>query len=167
MKSYQFLLLLNVVGWAMLFCPPVMAENTIQIAQDHLDNLGVTLGKLEPTKQIPVLTAPAKVTVPPAHEYVVSASKAGLIIKLNAAIGDNVKKGDVLAQLNSPDLLSMQRLYLKVVNEMQLSFLSFQRDKKLLEDASLRIDAGRKHSANITPLFLKLMNPGNFLKYRE
>ncbi len=134
MKSYKFLLILNFIGWALLFCPPVTAENTIKISQEYFDNLGVTLGKLEPTKQIPVLTAPAKVTVPPAHEYVVSASKAGLIIKLNAAIGDNVKKGDILAQLNSPDLLSMQRLYLKVVNEMQLSFLSFQRDKKLLED---------------------------------
>ncbi|MDD1613310.1 MAG: efflux RND transporter periplasmic adaptor subunit [Methylococcaceae bacterium] len=118
----------------MLFCPPVNAENTIKISQDNFNNLGVSMGKLESVKQIPVLTAPAKVVIPPAHEYVVSASQAGLITKLNAAIGDNVKKGEVLAQLNSPDLLSMQRLYLKAVSEMQLSLLSFQRDKKLLED---------------------------------
>ncbi|UOA10019.1 efflux RND transporter periplasmic adaptor subunit [Methylobacter sp. S3L5C] len=134
MRSYKFLLLLNFLGWALWFCPPANAENTFKITQAYFDNLGVTLSKLESTQQIPVLTAPAKVVVPPAHEYIVSASQAGLIIKLNAAIGDKVTKGDVLAQLNSPDLLSMQRLYLKAVNEMQLSFLSFQRDKKLLED---------------------------------
>ena len=134
MKSYKFLLLLNFIGWALWFCPPVNAENTLKISQEYFDNLGVTLSKLEPTKQIPVLTAPAKVTIPSTHDYIVSASQAGLITKLNAAVGDNVKKGDVLAQLNSPDLLSMQRLYLKAINEMQLSFLSFQRDKKLLEE---------------------------------
>ena len=134
MKPYKFLLILNFIGWAMLFCPPVIAENTIKISQDNFNNLGVTLGKLESVKQIPVLTAPAKVVIPPTHEYIVSASQAGLITKLNAAIGDNVKKGEVLVQLNSPNLLSMQRLYLKAVSEMELSLLSFQRDKKLLED---------------------------------
>ena len=134
MKSYQFLLLLNVVGWAMLFCPTVMAENTIQIAQDHLDNLGVTLGKLEPVKQIPVLTAPAKVVIPPTHEYVVSASQAGLITKLNVAMGDKVKKGEVLAQLNSPDLLTLQREYLKAGSVLQLASNTYQRDKKLMEE---------------------------------
>ena len=55
MKSYKFLLLLNFVGWGMLFCPPVIAENTIKISQDHFNNLGVTLGKLEPVKQIPLV----------------------------------------------------------------------------------------------------------------
>jgi membrane fusion protein, heavy metal efflux system len=134
MKAYKFLLFLIVAGWAILFCPTALAENTIQISQEHFNNLGVTLGKLEPAKQIPVLTAPAKVVIPPTQEYIVSASQAGLIIKLNAGLGDKVKKGEVLAQLNSPDLLSMQRLYLKAVSDMQLSSLSYQRDKNLLRD---------------------------------
>lgn len=134
MKKYQLLVLLNVVGWAMLFCSPVMAENTIQISQDHFNNLGVTLGKLEPVKQIPVLTAPAKVVIPPTQEYIVSASQAGLITKLNAAIGDKVKKGEVLAQLNSPDLLTLQREYLKAGSVLQLASNTYQRDKKLKEE---------------------------------
>ncbi len=111
--------------------PAVAAENTITISQDYVNNLGIVLGKLKPAKQIPLLTAPAKVVIPPGHEYIVSASQAGLITQLNAALGDTVKKGQVLAQLNSPDLLSMQRLYLKAVSEMQLSDFSYQRDKKL------------------------------------
>jgi membrane fusion protein, heavy metal efflux system len=134
MKTYQFLLLLNFAGWAMLFCPPVIAGNTIQISQDYFNNLGVTLGKLEPAKQIPVLTAPAKVVIPSTQEYIVTASQAGLITKLNVAMGDHVKKGEVLAQLNSSDLLSMQRLYLKAASEMQLGSFAYQRDKKLVEE---------------------------------
>jgi cobalt-zinc-cadmium efflux system membrane fusion protein len=114
------------------FIPTVIAaENTIAISQEYVTNLGIILGKLTPAKQIPLLTAPAKVVIPPEHEYIVSASQAGLITKLNASLSDTVKKGQVLAQLNSPDLLSMQRLYLKAVSEMQLSELSYQRDQKL------------------------------------
>ncbi|MCX7069192.1 MAG: efflux RND transporter periplasmic adaptor subunit [Methylococcales bacterium] len=119
---------------ALLFCSFAHAENQINISQEHFNNLGVTLGKLEVVSQIPLLTAPAKVVVPPAQEFVVSASQAGLITKLNAAIGDNVKKGAVLAELNSSDLLSMQRLYLKALSELQLSAVFYQRDKKLLQE---------------------------------
>jgi membrane fusion protein, heavy metal efflux system len=83
----------------LLFCTISHAENSVKISQENFNNLGVTLGKLDAASQIPLLTAPAKVVVPPEQEYVVSASQAGLITKMNAAIGDSVKKGDVLVEL--------------------------------------------------------------------
>ncbi len=119
---------------SLLFCTATYAENNVKISEQHFGNLGVTLGKLQAATQVPLLTAPAKVVVPPEHEYVVSASQAGLITKLNAAIGDNVKKGELLVELNSPDLLSMQRLYLKALSELQLGAVFYQRDKKLLQE---------------------------------
>jgi cobalt-zinc-cadmium efflux system membrane fusion protein len=119
---------------SLLFSPVNHAENDIKITQEHFNNLGVTLGKLQSATQIPLLTAPAKVVVPPEKEFVVSTSQAGLITKLNAAIGDKVKKGEVLAELNSSDLLSMQRLYLKALSELRLSAVFYQRDKKLLQE---------------------------------
>jgi len=109
-------------------------ENTIQISQENLDTLGVKLGKLEPVTQFPVLSAPAKVVIPSSQEYIVSAAQAGFIEKLNAAIGDKVAKGQVLAELNSPDLLTLQREYLKADSAMQLAAAIYQRDKKLLEE---------------------------------
>ncbi|MDD5578053.1 MAG: efflux RND transporter periplasmic adaptor subunit [Methylobacter sp.] len=129
MKIIKSLLLLSVFSFS-----SQASENVIRIPQAYLENLGVKLGKPEPVKQIPVLYAPAKVVIPPTQEFIVSASQAGLINKLNVAIGDKVKKGQVLAQLNSPELLSLQRLYLKADSELQLGLLSYQRDKKLLEE---------------------------------
>ncbi|MGZ4956433.1 MAG: efflux RND transporter periplasmic adaptor subunit, partial [Methylobacter sp.] len=109
-------------------------ENTIQISQENLDTLGVKLGKPEPVTQFPVLSAPAKVVIPSSQEYIVSAAQAGFIEKLNAAIGDKVAKEQVLAELNSPDLLTLQREYLKADSAMQLAAAIYQRDKKLLEE---------------------------------
>jgi cobalt-zinc-cadmium efflux system membrane fusion protein len=134
MKSHKFLLLLIVLGFSFQFCSSTYAENTIQLSEEHLNSLGITLGKFEDAKQLPVLNAPAKVVIPAAYEFLMSASQAGLITKLNAAVGDNVKKGQVLAQLNSPSLLSMQRLYLKALTDLQLNLFSYQRDKKLWDE---------------------------------
>ncbi|MGZ8240651.1 MAG: efflux RND transporter periplasmic adaptor subunit [Methylobacter sp.] len=129
MKIIKSLLLLGVFSFS-----SNASESVIQISKAHLENLGVKLGKPVPVKQIPVLYAPAKVVIPPTQEFIVSASQAGLINKLNVAIGDRVKKGQILAQLKSPELLSLQRLYLKADSELQLGLLSYQRDKKLLEE---------------------------------
>lgn len=118
----------------MLLCSVADAENVVKISADHFANLGVTLGKLQTSNQVPLLTAPAKIVVPPEQEYVVSASQAGLITKLNAAIGDKVKQGEVLVEMNSPDLVSMQRLYLKALSELELGSVFYQRDKKLLQE---------------------------------
>lgn len=126
---------LCLVSCALLFpLPATAAGNSIAIASGHIQNLGVVLGRLEPAKQIPLLTAPAKVVVPPSHDYLVSSSQSGLITQLKASIGDTVKKGEVLAELNSPELLTLQREYLKAESALQLGLLSFQRDKKLFEE---------------------------------
>ena len=109
-------------------------DKNIKISEQQLSNLGVIAGHLNKVSQVPVLYAPAKVVLPAKHEYVITASQAGLITKLNAAIGDKVKKGEVLAQLNSPDLLSSQRLYIKANNELALQKLSYQRDQKLFDE---------------------------------
>jgi len=122
-------LLLSLVGFG-----SHATENIIQISRENIDNLGVKLGKLEPVTQIPVLSAPAKVVIPPTQEYIVSASQAGVIDKMNVAIGDKVAKGQVLAQLNSPDLLTLQREYLKAGTAQQASLINYNRDKKLLEE---------------------------------
>jgi cobalt-zinc-cadmium efflux system membrane fusion protein len=123
------LLLLSLIGLG-----GYAAENVIQISQENLDALGVKLGKLEPVTQFPVLSAPAKVVIPPTQEYIVSASQAGVIEKLNAAVGDKVAKAQILAQLNSPDLLTLQREYLKADSALQLASAIYQRDKKLLQE---------------------------------
>jgi len=128
---------LSIVASALLCLLPGTASadgNAIRIPEDHITNLGVSLGKLMPVSQIPVLYAPAKVVIPPTQEYIVSASQAGLVTRLNAAIGDKAGQGEVLAELNSSDLLSMQRLYLKADSDLELGQFAYQRDKKLFED---------------------------------
>ena len=108
--------------------------NNLQLSQEQLDNLGVSLSKIELAKSFTILNAPAKVVLPAGNEYSVSSSQAGLVVKINASMGDTVKKGQVLAQINSPELLANQRLYLKALNDLQLNLLAYDRDKQLVAE---------------------------------
>lgn len=109
-------------------------ETMITLSEAQYQNLGVVLGKPEPVQQIPLLNAPAKAVVPPAHEYIVSAAQAGLIEKLDVAAGDSVKQGQVLASINSPELVMLQQQYLQSASESRLAYAAYQRDKKLRDE---------------------------------
>ena len=123
MKRFIFLFLLS---------SPIFAlENQVQLTTLQIENLGIEQGKFTSVTEIPVLYAPANVLIPPNNEYVVSASQAGIVNQLNAALGDEVKKGDVLAQIDSPTLLSLQSNYLKASSALQLANSAYQRDKAL------------------------------------
>lgn len=129
MKRFTFLLLCGALN-----SPSFAVEQAVQLTAEHIEKLGVVEGKLVRVSEIPVLYAPAKVLIPPNNEYVVGASQAGIVNQLNASLGDEVKKGDVLAQIDSPNLLSLHSNYLKATSALQLANSAYQRDKSLAKD---------------------------------
>ena len=109
-------------------------EDKISLSQVQLYNLGIKLGTLKKVESIPTLSAPAKVVIPPDQEYIVSTSQAGLVSQISKTVGDQVKKGQLIAQLKSPELLALQQQYLRALSERQLTLATYQRDKKLLDE---------------------------------
>jgi len=110
------------------------AEDSINLTAEQIQNLGVELGRLQVIKSAPLFDAPAKVTIPPENDYIVSTLYAGLIKQIKAVVGDNVVKGQVLAIIQSPELLKLQQQHLKAVNDLKLSEAEFLRDQKLFKD---------------------------------
>ena len=109
-------------------------SNTIQLTEQQINSLGIQLGKMQAVTETPLLTAPATVVIPPEHESIVSTSQAGLITHLTAAVGEHVKKGTLLAKINSPDLLTLQGRYLKALSTLKLAKATYDRDQKLLKE---------------------------------
>ncbi|MGR9116163.1 MAG: efflux RND transporter periplasmic adaptor subunit [Gammaproteobacteria bacterium] len=109
-------------------------DNQIIITEEQFTNLGINTDSLEPINEVPLLYVPGQVVIPPNNDYIVSAAQAGLVSKLNVAIGDRVEQAQVLAVIHSPDLLALQRQYLKAVSEQQLAGAVYRRDKKLLAE---------------------------------
>ena len=120
----------------------------IKISKAQINNLDIKLRKLQPVNQVPLLYAPAKVTVPPTQEFLISASQSGLVNKLNVAIGDQVKQGQILATLLSPELLTLQRQFLKANSDRRLAKAGVNRDKKLLVEGVISDRRWQETQAN-------------------
>jgi membrane fusion protein, heavy metal efflux system len=105
----------------------------IVISEAQILALGIKTGQLTRVQEIPLMQAAAKAIIPPNKENWVSAAQGGLITKIAVAIGDKVNQGQLLAQINSPELLNLQRQYLKAGNELRLAESVFQRDKKMAD----------------------------------
>ncbi len=117
-----------------IFYSYITVAEEIVLTELQAQNLGIQLGHLVALESVPLLTAPAKITIPPKNDYIVSTLQAGLLQEIKVSIGDKVKKGQVLATINSPQLLELQQQYLNALNALQLAKADFNRDKKLLSE---------------------------------
>ncbi len=77
---------------------------------------------------------PGQVVVPNSQLFLVSAPLAGLIESLGAASGVAVKKGQLLARLQSPGLADLQRGFLQARTQASLAKDSMERDDKLMRE---------------------------------
>ncbi len=121
----------------------VAGAQAIELDASQLGNLGVTLGQPTPVDRIPVLAATARVVIPAAAEFVVAAPQAGRVTGLTAAAGEEVTEGQVLAEVYSPEFLSLQRDYLAALGERRLAADQVRRDRELLAEgiiANRRLD---------------------------
>ena len=93
---------------------------------------------------------PGKVLVPNAQMRVVAAPVAGLVAQLAVAPGMSVKRGQVLAQLASPEALALQRDALQSGSQAALLQQNLQRDEALFAEgliAESRLQATRSAAA--------------------
>ena len=113
----------------------VVAESTqISISQQQIDNLAIKLAPLQASEHIPLLLVPAKAVAPANRELLVSSPQVGLLTQLQVNLGDKVQKGQLLAQINSPELVALQQQFLTALSEQHLSGLEHKRDQKLLQE---------------------------------
>lgn len=109
-------------------------EAVVKLTREQSQHIGVRTMIPEMTSKVPLARAPASVGLPPKNEYIASAAQTGLISKVDVAIGVRVKAGQVLAQIQSPDLLGLQRELLDAMTTFNLNQAKFQRDQTLLQE---------------------------------
>lgn len=89
------------------------------------------------------LLASATVTVPPGHEISVTAPFAGVIVRLDAGLGDPVKHGAPLALLASPQLAEARRQLREAELDARNAQAALERDQAMHEEGI--ISAARLH----------------------
>ena len=112
----------------------VAFANELVLGSSEIKNLGIEFAKPGAMERIAVVDARARVAMPPGGERILTAFQPGVITVLNVAAGDVVRKGQILAEVQSPGFLTMQREYLNASNEGSLAQLQVDRDRQLFEE---------------------------------
>ena len=136
---------------ALLFAPFLaVAVEEVKISQEQAKALGVETAPVLRQAGTEIAGLPALVVVPNEQLQVVSAPLAGLVEQVLVAAHEPVKKGQVLARLQSPQLADLQHTYLQAATQASLARANLERDGALFKEgiiAESRYLASRSHAA--------------------
>lgn len=110
------------------------AEGPIRLAPEQIKAAGIVSAPLSSLVSSGERRLPAQVVVPPAQTVAVSAPLAGLVTAVGAAYGEPVKRGQVLARMQGPQLLELQREFTGARASAAVAAEARQRDESLFAD---------------------------------
>ena len=139
---------------ALFFSATTLQAEEIIISRDQMKSLGIFTAHL-PSKMSGELAAmPAQVVIPSNQQFTVSTPLPAMIEQTLVGVGDSVKKGQVLAILQSPALAEAQRALLHATTQAQLAQENFNRDEQLWKDGIIaesryRTSKSQQHEAAV------------------
>lgn len=121
-------------AFLMLYVGASGAAETINIEDSKLDRLGVRFATVNTVEEQYSRVMPGKVSLPVSQQHMISAPLSGRIVRINVASGDEVEGDTVIAEMESPELLDLQRALLSTVGKHRLDKDAYTRDKTLFEE---------------------------------
>lgn len=109
-------------------------QQVVKITPEQQKTFGIQVAAPQPATETITDKLPAQVVVPNAQQRVVSVPVGGLVEVVLVAVGDEVKKGQVVARVQSPDLLGLQRDLLQTQTQLNLARTNLNRDSQLYKD---------------------------------
>lgn len=113
---------------------PAAAADVLALTPAQRKNLGIETTALTAAAASPVLTYPARVTLPPASLRVVAAAGDALVTRLHVQPGDTVRRGAPLVTVAMPALAEAQNQLIQAQLKARLAADTEARDQKLFAE---------------------------------
>ncbi len=132
---------------------PSFAADDLTLSANQIQTLGIAAAPLPPKQQGELAGMPAQVVIPGNQLFTVSTPLPAMVEQILVGVGDTVKKGQVLATLQSPALAEAQRSLLQASTQSQLARENLARDEQLWKDgiiseSRLRATQSQQREAN-------------------
>lgn len=125
----------HIFGLIVLFASHLSYGNeVVSFSAKQILALGITTTTLPAKCSGEVAGLPAQVVVPSNQLFIVSTPLPAMIEQTLVGVGDSVKKGQIIARLQSPALAEAQRGLLQASVQNQLAKENWARDESLLKD---------------------------------
>ncbi len=110
------------------------ASNDLALSPKQIQALGISTAPLPPKSSGALAGIPAQVVIPANQLFIVSSPLSAMVEQTLVGVGDHVRKGQVLARLQSPALAEAQRGFLQASTHEQLARGNFSRDEQLWKE---------------------------------
>jgi cobalt-zinc-cadmium efflux system membrane fusion protein len=111
----------------------VKNDNSVILSAEQISVIKLKFGHIEERNLTNVIKANGYLDVPPQNQAVISPMITGYVRKINFLVGDNVKKGQIMAELESMEFIDLQQQYIEL--KSRLEFLKEDYDRqKILRD---------------------------------
>lgn len=108
-------------------------KSTVILTSEQVAAIRLKTGQIEKRDLTNVIKANGYLDVPPQNNAVVSPMIIGYVRQINFLVGDNVKKGQVMAELESMEFIDMQQHYVELNAQMMFLKEEFERQKLLID----------------------------------
>jgi cobalt-zinc-cadmium efflux system membrane fusion protein len=106
-------------------------SQTVVLSAEQVSAIKIKSGKMEQRSIKNVIKANGYLDVPPQNKAVVSPMITGYVRKINFLVGDNVRKGQVMAELQSLEFIEMQQEFATLNAQIEFLKDDFERQKIL------------------------------------
>jgi cobalt-zinc-cadmium efflux system membrane fusion protein len=110
------------------------ASHEIAISPEQMKRLGINLARVQAADTYVTERLPARVTIPPRQARVLAAPRGGMVSALEAALGEDVQVGQLMARIESPELVELQRELLHASTQLRLAASELKRDEQLFKE---------------------------------
>ncbi len=114
----------------------------LKLTQEQIDILEIKVEALTKRNMSSFIQVNGKLGVPPQNEAVVTSTLGANISSIIAIEGDKVRKGQTLAYISHPNIITMQTDYLLAYNKLIFLEQDYNRQKKLYE---AQVGSGRDY----------------------
>lgn len=113
------------------------SENEVHLTGEQMALMGVQMAPPEMMNIAGSIQSSGRLTVPPGKRAIVGSISDGRISEIHIMQGDRIRKGQVLARIEHPEIIEMQEQYL--VSKSRLAFLEsqYERNKVLFEEEAI------------------------------
>jgi len=112
---------------------PALDGQLIYISEEQAKTIGLDFKPLRYLELPDIVTANGYLETPPQYQAKVSSNIQGRIVKVMPLIGDYVKKGQIIIQIESIEFLEMQKNYIVLKSTLKFLEDDYLRQKKLSE----------------------------------
>jgi len=106
----------------------------VELNEAQYNAAGVSLGTFTMKNLSDVVNANGYTKLPPQNQADISVHLGGVVQTIKVIEGEFVKKGEVLATIESPEFAKLQEAYLTSKSNLEFLSLEYERQKKLSEE---------------------------------